>query len=198
MAIGSLDALLHEATLRVVTHFLLRPHGGLHFRALQRHLGLSVHSLQREIARLERMMLILRHEEYGRVFYAPADGHPSWNAFRTLVREHADPVVVLRDALTDLEWIRAGFVFGSVARGDARPDSNVDLFVVTNDVQHLDFARAVLEAQVLLDREIDVKRVSAERLKEDEARSGFVRDALRGPKKWVVGSAATLRSLRGS
>ena len=153
MAIGSLDALLHEATLRVVTHFLLHPRGGLHFRALQRHLGLSVHSLQREIARLERMELIFRHEQGGRVFCVPFDDHPSWNAFRTLVREHGDPAAVLRDALTNLKGIRAAFVFGSVARGDARPDSDVDLFVVIDDDQRQDFDRAVLEAQVLLDRE---------------------------------------------
>src|SRR5688572_12990601 len=112
------------------------------------------------------MELILRHEEGGRVLYGAVAGHPSWDAFRTLVREHADPVAVLRGALMDIDGVRAAFVFGSVARGDARPDSDVDLLVVTDDVQHQDFARAVLEAQVLLDREVDFKRVSVERLKQ--------------------------------
>lgn len=190
MATGSLAALLPAATLRVVTHFLLHTDGKLHFRALQRHLGLSVHSLQRELARLESMGLIRRKEEDGRVFHAPVAEHPSWTAFQTLVREHADPADVLRDALTSIEGVRAAFIFGSQARGDARPDSDIDLFVVTDSEPAADFAQALLETQVLLDREVDFKRVTYGRLREKY--SAFVRAALTGPKKWVVGSAAAL------
>jgi predicted nucleotidyltransferase len=161
------------------------------FRALQRHLGLSVHSLQRELERLESMGLIRRHEEHGRVFCTPIVEHPSWAAFQTLVREHADPADVLRDALTNVEGIRAAFVFGSHARGDTRSDSDVDLFIVTDMEPGAGFAKALLETQVLLDREIDFKRLSYDELREKQG--GFVRDALGGPKKWVVGSAAALR-----
>jgi predicted nucleotidyltransferase len=48
-------------------------------------------------------------------------------------------------------------VFGSVARGEARPDSDVD-FLVTLDANRslLDLARLLRELQTLLNRPVDV------------------------------------------
>jgi predicted nucleotidyltransferase len=48
-------------------------------------------------------------------------------------------------------------VFGSVARGEARPDSDID-FLVTLEANRslLDLARLLRELQALLDRPVDV------------------------------------------
>ncbi len=48
-------------------------------------------------------------------------------------------------------------VFGSVARGDARPDSDVDLLVELEAGRSLlDLGGLLMDLQVLLDREVDV------------------------------------------
>jgi len=48
-------------------------------------------------------------------------------------------------------------VFGSVARGDARPDSDVDLLVELEPGRSLlDLGGLLMDLQTLLDREVDV------------------------------------------
>jgi predicted nucleotidyltransferase len=188
-----LHALLPQSTIRVVTHFLVHPGSARHFRALQRHTGLSIHSLQRELSRLEALGLIHRREEAGRVLFSARADHPSWAAFRVLLREHAPVADVVRDALFDVDGVEIAFVFGSQVRSDARPDSDVDLFVVGDDISGHRLGDALLRAQALLDRPIDVKRYTRRKLERSLVQGGrFLRNVLDGPKEWLVGSDEAL------
>ncbi|HEU0054318.1 MAG TPA: nucleotidyltransferase domain-containing protein [Longimicrobium sp.] len=181
---------------KLVTHFLLHPDRDLHVRALRAHTGLGMGALQRELSRLEGLGLLAREERRGRVHYRAVSEHPSWNAFRILLREHGDPAEVLREALRDVDGIRAAFVFGSTVSGNARPGSDIDLFIVEEGMPLAAIGRAAAEVQSLLGRTLDVKRYTpaslARRIGEGSA---FLRDALTGPKSWIIGSDNTLLSV---
>jgi predicted nucleotidyltransferase len=195
--LGTLRDLFAGGTLRLLTHFLLHPDQKLHFRALREHTRLGTGSLQREIARLEALGLVTRTEREGRVYYEPVVRHPSWQAFRTLVREHGEPADVLREALTGVDGIRAAFVFGSTVRGDARPDSDVDVFILEDGMPLAAIGRATAEAQSLLDREVDVKRYTpATFARSAERGSRFLHETLAGPKVWIVGSEDAIPASR--
>ena len=127
---SDLREILAGGTFRVLIHFLLHPDRRLHFRGLQEHTGLGTGALQRELARFEALGVVAREEQQGRVYYQAVADHPSWGAFRTLVRQHADPAEVVREALRDVPGIQAAFVFGSTVRGGARADSDVDVLIV--------------------------------------------------------------------
>ena len=71
---------------------------------------------------------------------------------------------VLREALGGLDGIRAAFVFGSMVRGDTRPDSDVDVLVVDEEVSREVMGGALLEAESLLGREVGVKRYTPDAL----------------------------------
>lgn len=189
MATGTLRDLLPGGTLRLLTHFVLHPEDRLHFRALKQRTGLGTGSLQRELARLEGLGLIARTEEGGKVYYQPIWEHPSWRAIRTLLREHADLMDVLRDALSGVSGIKAAFVYGSTVRGDTRPDSDIDLFIIEEGMPLHEIGRATAEAQSLLDREIDLRWYTPDTLSQRLARgSGFLRRVLGGPKAWLIGA----------
>ncbi|HEX5726718.1 MAG TPA: nucleotidyltransferase domain-containing protein [Longimicrobiaceae bacterium] len=105
----------------------------------------------------------------------------------------ADPVEILRETLNEVAGVKAAFVFGSTVNGDIRPDSDIDLFIVEEGLPLEAIGRALLDAQRLLDRPLDVRRytpaVLAKRLGRNE---GFLREVLSGPKTWVVGSEDAL------
>jgi predicted nucleotidyltransferase len=196
---GDLYELLPKARIRLVTHFLVHPESALHLRALQRHTALGIHSLQREVARFESLGLIRRREEDGRVLFQAVTSHPSWDALRVLVRQHADPADVLRDAIHDVGGVEAAFVFGSHVRGDSRPDSDVDLLVVGDGVASHQLGDAMLRAQALLNRPVDVKYYTRRKLAAGLAqKSRFLREVLSGPKAWLIGSADALPSVAGA
>jgi predicted nucleotidyltransferase len=190
---NDLREILAGGTFRVLIHFLLHPERRLHFRAIQEQTGLGTGALQRELTRFEALGLVAREEEAGRVYYQAIADHPSWSAFRTLVRQHADPAAVVREALRDVPGIQAAFVFGSTVRGGARADSDVDLLIVEEGMPLAAIGRATSGAQSLLQRAIDVKRYTPATLAAKLRRgSEFLQDALAGPKTWLIGSEAAL------
>jgi predicted nucleotidyltransferase len=189
MPTGTIHQLLPSGMLCLVMHYVLHPEERLHFRALKERLGLGTGALQRELGRLQALGLINRVDEGGRAYYQPVLDHPSWAALRTLLREHADPVDVLRDALRGVTGIKAAFVYGSTVRGDTRPDSDIDLFIVQEGMPLHEIGRATAEAQNVLDREIDLRWYTPEVLSRKLANgSGFLRRVLDEPKAWLVGS----------
>lgn len=181
---------------RLIAHFVLHPEPSMHFRALQRHTALPHRSLQTELGRLEALGVVTRREDGRHVtFTARAEG-PVWGALRQVVRHVADPAELLRDALADATGIEAAFVYGSTARGDARADSDVDLFLVGSFGDTTDLAARTMEVSTLLQREVNVARYGAAEL-QDQLRGGspFLERVMAAPKQWVVGGPRALRCI---
>lgn len=176
------------ALARLAIDFAVHPEDAPHGRALQRRVGLTPRSLQAELARLERLGIVQRRRKGRQVHYELNEGNPRWRALRELVRELADPVDVIGSALADVPGIAAAFMFGSFARGDARPDSDIDLFILDEDLDEDWLARRTLDAGVLLRREVNVVQMTPMELARRLAfGGGFAREVMRGPKLWVIG-----------
>jgi predicted nucleotidyltransferase len=190
----ALSATLASGALaRVVIDFAVHPEDASHGRQIQRRTGLTPRSLQTELARLESLGVVRRRPDGRLVRYELVDNNPRWRALRALVRELADPVDVVRNALADVPGIAAAFVFGSFARGDTREDSDVDVFIIDDAVPHDQRARRTIEAEILLGREVNVVEMTrddvARRIK---AGSSFIRNVFAGPKLWLAGDEGDL------
>lgn len=193
MSTATLHHLLPRGTVRLLTWLMVHPEQSLHFRALKQCTGLGTGALQRELVRLEGMGLITREARDGRVYVQVVREHPSWAALRELLRGHADPVDVVRDAFADVDGVKAAFVFGSTARGDAHADSDIDLVVVGDGVPLEQIGRATLNAERLLERPLDVRRYTTAALARKRADpSPFLREVLSGPKAWIIGGEEAL------
>lgn len=181
---------------RVVRYFAVNPEARPHVRALQRATGVGPRSVQREIERLSRLELLVREDDGPLVRWRVDENNPAWDHFRQLVRRLSGPADVLPYALTGLPRIDAAFIFGSHARDRARPDSDVDLFVLHRGVPEDDLLRQTLEAGVLMDREVNVVTATPEDVRQrlNEQNRFFV-DVIAGPKQWVAGSSQVLADL---
>lgn len=180
--------LASPALARLVLHFALHGEEPEHVRALQRHVGLSMSSLHRELQRLEKRGLVERIEDGSRVRYRTAEMYPGWKGLRQLVRDFADPAEVVEEALAGVSGIEAAFVFGSFARGDAREDSDVDVLVIGDQLPEVRLGREAAEASVLLGRPVEVRMYTREKLERQlGAGNAVLRRILSGPKRWIVG-----------
>ena len=90
----------------------------------------------------------------------------------------------------------AFLLYGSTARGDVRPDSDVDLFVVGALPDASALAARTMEVSALLEREVNVSRYSRAALKaRRHTGSPFLERVLGGSKRWVVGDPRRLARL---
>lgn len=187
--------LASSALAHLILYFVLHPDSAPHFRGIQRATGIASRSLQHELARLEELGMIRRERDGRLVRFRRVADHPRWAVFRGLVREFAEPTALLRTALVEVPGIDAAFIYGSFARGDMHPDSDIDVFALGNSLRDLDvrlaLTQGMLEAAMLLDREVNVTRYTRDTL---EARrdDGFLSAVLAGPKTWLVGDEAVL------
>ncbi len=73
------------------------------------------------------------HQKY---YQANADG-PVFEELHGLIRKTVGLAGPLREALASLcDRIRAAFVYGSVASGQDRADSDIDLMVIAEDLDY--------------------------------------------------------------
>jgi len=186
---------ISPAAARIIRYFLLRPEARPHARGLQRMLGLGGASLQRELDRLVRLRALVREEEGRRAHYRVVDAAPIWKAMRIFVSTSEDPTPLLRDALVDVPGLKAAFVFGSMASGQQRDGSDIDVLVVEDptpaDTRQL--LRRLAAVGLLLGREVNPVRYTPDALADrlgnpSHPAYAFVRQVLSGPKKWIAGT----------
>ena len=190
------DVLASPALARLVLHFALHAGEPHHVRGMQRRIGLSMSSLNRELRRLESRGLVERIDEGGRALYRAVDDRPAWKTLRQLVRDFADPAEVVEEAISGIDGIDAAFVFGSFARGDAGEHSDVDVLVVGDVEADAALGRKAAEASVLLGRPVEVRAYTPARLQRLlGAGNAVLGRIMTGPKRWIVGDEDRLQTL---
>lgn len=197
---SSLAALFPSmAMARLVIFFAVHPGARYHVRELSRLTGLSSASLQHELKRLAQIGALRRENEEGRAYYRADESHPVWRAWFLLLRASAQPADVLREALVNVPHLDGAFVFGSSARGDARPDSDIDVFLIGSREARKAASYRLSEAEFLVGRELDVIGYDTDQLAARlRSRNGFVERVLQEPREWVLGGPEIFRSVEAS
>lgn len=166
----------------------------LHLRELVRRSGLSIGTLQQELRRLTRVGLVVPRRDGNRLYYAADPRHPLHADLRSLVLKTAGLVGVLRPALEDRS-VSIAFVFGSVARGEAKAESDVDLLVIGSlGLRRLSALLSGMSAR--LGREVNPHVLTpGEFRRRKRLQEPFLASVLAGPKLFVKGSDDELAKL---
>ena len=155
MATNLADLLFGAYRRDALALLLLHADSALHVREIARVTGKAPGTLLRELNRLADAGILLR-KSVGNLVQFQANGRcPIYEDLRNILKKTAGVADVLRAALEPLAGrIRAAFVYGSVARGDERAGSDLDVMIV-GDVTFTEVIGAVAPAQEALRREIN-------------------------------------------
>jgi predicted nucleotidyltransferase len=83
------------------------------------------------------------------VYFQADQESPLYDAIRTIVRRTTGAPEVIRRNLADLDGVGLAFVYGSYARGEETPTSDVDLMIVGSpDVDQLTDRVAAAEGEI--------------------------------------------------
>lgn len=153
---SSLGALLLGKTrLSVLSLLLPQPERRLYLREILRLTGAGQGAVQRELEKLTSAGILTKTREGNLTYYQANQQAPVFGDLKGLVEKTAGITGALREALLPLaDAIERAFLFGSVARGEERAGSDIDLMVV-GDVSFMDVVAAISPMQESLGREIN-------------------------------------------
>jgi len=195
--VDSVSDVLFGRTRRTVLSLLYgHPDEEFYLRQIIRAAGIGQGTVQRELERLAGAGLVRRRQHGRQVYFRANPDNPVYQELRGMLLKTAGVADVLREALTPLApRIRVAFVYGSVARGEERRASDVDLLVV-GDVSFGEVVGVIGRAQERLGREVNptVCTVSEFRTKL-KAGQHFISSVMRQEKVFLYGDEHDTGSL---
>ncbi len=167
-----------------------------YLRQIIRAAGVGQGSMQRELEKLVGSGLLLRRTLGRQVYFKANPDNPVYTELRSLLLKTAGVADVLREALAPLAArIEVAFVYGSVARGDERRASDLDVMVI-GDASFAEVSQALGSAQQRLGREVNPTVYSpVEYRKKLAAGHHFVRSVTEREKLFLFGDEYDFRRL---
>ena len=166
----------------------------LHVREIERRSGLNDSTLRQELRKLVRLDLVQSRRDSNRVYYRAKTESPLYPEIRNLVLKTSGLSDVLKSALTD-KRIRMAFVFGSIARGEEKAGSDVDLMVI-GQLGLRDLSRLLSGIEEKIGREVNPHVLREEEFrKRIRAKEHFVSSVMETPKIFIIGSERELEAM---
>ena len=186
---GLANALFTRTQQRVLGFLFGQPERRFQGTELIRLANAGTGAAHRLLLRLASCGLV-RVDEVGRQkFYQANSAAPIYDELVALVRKTMGLREPLRKALTPFkDDIVCAFVYGSVAAGDDRADSDIDLMVVADSLDYTALFDALQTAEQALDRTVNPNIVSpAEWVGKRHQKDGFIARVAARPRLLVIG-----------
>jgi predicted nucleotidyltransferase len=177
---------------------ILYGHAGESFylRQLARFIGNGHGAVQRELLQLTEMGLVVRTRQGNQVLYRANARSSVFNELKSLIAKTVGIHDTLRSVLATLgSKVDIAFVYGSVARQDEQPNSDVDVMVI-GDASFGDVMTALSPAQKALGREVNPSVFSTREFRTKVAAGNhFLKKVLSEKKLFVIGTQDELAKL---
>jgi predicted nucleotidyltransferase len=128
---GLIDALFPQSRSAILSALAAAGEEGLHLREIARRAKVNSKTAMRELHSLRDAGILISHEVGRQVIYRLNPNCPIYDELRSIIRKTVGLAGVLRSALEPFaDRIDLAYIYGSHARGDEQPDSDVDLMIV--------------------------------------------------------------------
>ena len=193
---GNLASLLFGAYRRdALALLLLHPEASFHVREMARITGKAAGTMLRELNALADSGVLTRKRVGNQVRFQANPECPIYEDLRNILKRTAGVADVLRESLEPLaDRILAAFVYGSVARGDERPGSDLDLMII-GEVSFAEVIGALSPAHDALRREINPTVYPAAEFRVKLRVEPFLARVLADRKIFVIGNEDDLGKL---
>lgn len=192
---SSLEIILGSKARAEVFRILFSvPGTEIYLREIQRLSGMSIRPIQDEIARALKVGLIKARKDGNRTYYSSNPTHPLHPEIRSLVEKTVGYRALLKDALHD-DGIKFAFIFGSVAAGTERPDSDLDLFII-GDTSPRQVIKLLSGLSNRIGREINTHTMTLkEFIGKIQSKNHFISNIIESDKVFLIGDSDEFKKL---
>lgn len=187
-----------KARRRIIGLLFSRPDEKWHLRDIARLTNLAPATAQREVVLLSDAGILTRRSSGNQVLYSANRACPIFDELRGIAVKTAGVTDPIRDVLIERAGqIEVAFIFGSVAKGAAKPESDVDLMVI-GGVSLRELVPDLAELEDALGRDVNPVTMSVGEFRRRVAANDyFVVRVLGEPKIFVLGDSDELEQLAG-
>jgi len=188
------DALFSATQQRVLAYLFGQPERSFFATELIGLVGAGSGAVQRELARLAQSGLVTVTRMGNQKHYQANPKSPIFAELCAIARKTVGLAEPLREALAPLaERIAAAFVFGSVAKRSDTAASDIDVLVLSDDLDYADVFEALQSAEAKLGRTVSptVQR-PADWRKKRKTGAAFAVKVMAQPKLFLIGSEEAL------
>ena len=183
------DALFTTTQQRVLGALYGQPQRSFTVSELIASTGAGSGAVQRELAKLVASGLLTLQPVGNQKRYQANPATPIHAELVGIMQKTVGLADILRDALDPLaSRIKQAFVFGSLARGEAGPRSDVDLMVV-GDASFAEVVEAVYPLHDRLGREVNPVVLTTKEFHARAKDPGFIARVVSGPRIMLIGAA---------
>lgn len=182
-----------ETRVKILAKLALNSDSAFYMRELERELGINFASIHRELTNLKKLGLVT-DERRGKIrLFRINKSSPIYPEVRGLMLKTAGIGDVIRDALKGVGEVKYALVFGSIARGDEKTSSDVDLLLI-GDIDEEKLIAKTRNAEDKIGREINYiiwsEKEFKKRIKE---RMGLLIEIGKNPIVMLVGDENEFR-----
>lgn len=191
-----LEKLFKSKTCAEILRILFDGQGKEYYlRALLKLTDCSLTALQKEIKSLVEMDLISARLDGNRIYYCANQRHPLFWDLKNIVEKTTGAIFLLQSKLKD-ERIEYAFIFGSIAKGEEKAESDIDLLII-GEISMREISKLLFGLQEKIGRDINPHIYKkSEFVSKMKKRDHFILNIMKSPKKGVIGNMNELEGLR--
>ena len=188
------DALFSATQQRVLARIFGHPERSYYANELITTTKGGSGAIQRELAKLERSGLIVAERRGAQKHYKANSGSPLFEELCGIVRKTVGLAGPLREALEPhADKIRAAFVYGSVAKRRDTVSSDIDLMIVSDQLELATLVEALIALEGRLERTVNPNIFTIDDfIRRRREPDGFIPRILNQPKLWIIGGEGDL------
>jgi len=167
-----------------------------YLREIARRAGTGIGAAQRELGQLTDAGLLHRVRRGNQVYYQANRKNPIFAELKSILAKTSGIRDILHEGLASLaDRIKLAFVYGSIARGEEKASSDVDLMVV-GEASFADVASALGQIESKLGREVNPTVYGQREFREKlAAKNHFLSTVAKEKKLFVIGDESEFRRL---
>lgn len=166
----------------------------LHLREIQRRTGFAIGTVRQEVLKLVTNGLIVKRVSGNRTYLRANKNHPLFMEIHNLVLKTSGLVDILKIALNN-KLIRFAFVFGSIASGNIKVDSDVDIFII-GDIGLRKVSKLLKGQSNVIGREINVHAMKEQEfISRKQQKEHFIARVLESTILMIIGNENELNKL---
>jgi predicted nucleotidyltransferase len=141
----------------------------------------SAGTLHRELKKLVSIEMLSSRNVGNIKLFSLNKKSPIYEELKNIYYKTEGVIKYVRDVVLKIKGIKTAFIYGSFAKGDERKDSDIDLFLIGDDIDDDTLISAISDLERELFKEINYTSYTENRIQKRKKQKGFL--CCRGRKR---------------